>query len=44
MGTCVIGEDYNAPLAVNWLCPKHHGARHREINAERREAAARRAA
>lgn len=29
-------EDYAAPLAVNWLCPHCHGARHREINEARR--------
>lgn len=29
-------EDYGRPLEVNWLCTKHHGERHREINAERR--------
>lgn len=33
-------EDYSKPLDVIWLCPTHHGARHREINAERRKEAA----
>lgn len=32
-------EDYSKPLDVIWLCPHHHGERHREINAERRRAA-----
>jgi hypothetical protein len=30
-------EDYNKPLEVIWLCPFHHGERHREINEERRK-------
>ena len=25
-------EDYSRPLDVVWLCPVHHGARHRELN------------
>ena len=33
-------EDYAKPLEVIWLCRKHHGARHREINEERRKDAA----
>jgi len=24
-------EDYSKPLEVIWLCPKHHGERHREL-------------
>lgn len=24
-------EDYSRPLEVMWLCPKHHGERHREL-------------
>lgn len=31
-------EDYSKPLEVTWLCQRCHGQRHREINAERREA------
>jgi len=31
-------EDYSKPMVVNWLCHDCHGERHREINAERREA------
>ena len=30
-------EDYAYPLTVNWLCRKHHGERHREINEIKRE-------
>lgn len=30
-------EDYSKKLEVNWLCKPCHGARHREINAERRQ-------
>jgi len=33
-------EDYNKPLAVVWLCPVHHGERHKEINEAMRSAAA----
>lgn len=29
-------EDYAKPLEVVWLCAECHGARHREINEERR--------
>jgi hypothetical protein len=32
-------EDYSKPLEVVWLCRRHHGERHREINEERRRAA-----
>lgn len=31
-------EDYSKPLDVMWLCPRHHGERHREINAAQRRA------
>jgi hypothetical protein len=30
-------EDYGKPLEVIWLCKRHHGERHREINEERRK-------
>ena len=29
-------EDYSKPFDVMWLCKKHHGERHREINEGRR--------
>lgn len=32
-------EDYSKPLEVIWLCVRCHGARHREINEERRNLA-----
>jgi hypothetical protein len=28
-------EDYSKPLDVIWLCPKHHGERHVQINKEK---------
>ena len=28
-------EDYSKPLEVIWLCPKHHGERHVQINEEK---------
>jgi hypothetical protein len=30
-------EDYTKPFEVMWLCKKHHGERHREINEEKRK-------
>jgi hypothetical protein len=33
-------EDYTNPLDVTWLCRTCHGARHREINEERRQRSA----
>lgn len=38
LGVQAHHEDYSKPLEVVWLCTKCHGARHREINAERRAA------
>ena len=32
-------EDYCKPLEVRWLCVRHHGERHRQINEQRRGAA-----
>jgi hypothetical protein len=29
-------DDYSKPLDVIWLCPKHHGERHVEINKAKR--------
>jgi hypothetical protein len=31
-------EDYDKPLEVVWLCPKHHADRHREIDAAKKGA------
>jgi hypothetical protein len=31
-------DDYTKPLEVQWLCPAHHGERHRELNEARRRA------
>jgi len=30
-------EDYSKPLEVMWLCDKHHGERHKEINEIKRQ-------
>ena len=30
-------EDYAKPLEVTWLCRKHHGERHRELNEMERQ-------
>lgn len=32
-------EDYSKPLDIQWLCPKHHAERHREIRRLKRLAA-----
>lgn len=32
-------EDYTKALDVVWLCPKHHKARHHELDAMRKEVA-----
>ena len=31
-------EDYSRTFDVIWLCPEHHGERHRELNEEQRQA------
>jgi hypothetical protein len=30
-------DDYSRPFDVMWLCPAHHGERHRELNEMRRQ-------